>query len=155
MDGVLGFLIEFVVTFLVVYLIYFLVIIRKNKKFDPNRVPVEVNLILMKHKINMKKINYRKMLVLVSLVSSFNIALIVTLVFRYVENVFLCILFSLLILVPLSLFGYNEIGKYFSNVKEIEVVDVDKNKKLSKKVKKNNDFSNKGNEEKKKKAKKK
>lgn len=116
MDGVLGFLIEFVLTFLVVYLIYFFVIIRKNKEFDPNHVPVEVNLILMKHKINMKKINYRKMLVLVSLVSSLAIALIVTLTFRYIENVFLGIFISLLILVPITLFGYNEIGKYFAKI---------------------------------------
>lgn len=113
MDEVFGIFIEFILTFVVVYLIYYFVIIRKNKVFDPNRVPVEVNLILMRHKIDMKKIDYRKMLCLISLVTSLDIALIVTLVFRVIDNVYLGILCSLLIVVPISLIGYSMIGRYF------------------------------------------
>lgn len=113
MKEFIGFFIEFTLTFLVVYLIYFLVVIRKNKKYDPNYVPVEVNLILMKHKIDIKKINYKKMLVWISLISSFNIALVVTVVFNCVNNIYLGILFSLLIVIPFSLIGYNTIGQYF------------------------------------------
>ena len=113
MEEVFKFLIEFVVTFMVIYLIYYFVIIRKNKDYDPNYVPVEVNFILMKHKIDIKKINYRKMLIWISLVTSFNMSLFATIIFRVVSNVYLGILFSLLIIVPLSLIGYNFIGRYF------------------------------------------
>ena len=113
MDNVFGIFIEFILTFVAVYLIYFFVVIKKNKVFDPNYVPVEVNLIVMRHKIDMKKIDYPKMLRLISLVSSLDIALIVTLVFRLVNNVYLGILISLLIVVPISLIGYSMIGRYF------------------------------------------
>lgn len=113
MNDVFGIFIEFILTFIVVYLIYYFVIIRKNKEFDPNRVPVEVNLIIMRHKIDMKKIDYGKMLRLISLVSSLDIALIVTMVFRFVDNVYLGIFVSLLIVIPISLIGYSAIGRYF------------------------------------------
>lgn len=113
MKEVFGLFIEFILTFIVVYLIYYFVIIRKNREYDPNHVPVEVNLIIMCHKINMKKINYSKLLWLISLVSSFDIALVVTMVFHFIDNAYLGILFSLLIVVPISLIGYNAIGRYF------------------------------------------
>lgn len=113
MNDVLWIFIEFILTFIAIYLIYYFVIIRKNKIFDPNRVPVEVNLIVMRHKIDMKKVNYVKMLRLISLVSSLDIALIVTIVFRLIDNIYLGVFISLLIIVPLSLIGYNMIGRYF------------------------------------------
>ena len=113
MEEIFKFLIEFVVTFIVIYLIYYFVIIRKNKTYDPNYVPVEVNFILLKHKIDIKTINYRKMLIWISLVTSFNMSLFATIIFRLVENVYLGILISLLIIVPLSLIGYNFIGRHF------------------------------------------
>lgn len=113
MNDVLWIFIEFILTFIAIYLIYYFVIIRKNKKFDPNRVPVEVNLIVMRYKIDMKKINYSKMLRLISLVSSLDIALVVTMVFRLIDNVYLGILCSLLIVIPISLIGYSVIGRHF------------------------------------------
>ena len=114
MNGILGFFIEFFITFGIVYLIYYFVMIRKNNVYDANRVPVEINFILMCHKIDIKKINYKKMLLLVSLVSSFDIALIVTIVFRKISGVYLGMFISLLIIIPVSLIGYNFIGNYFA-----------------------------------------
>ena len=113
MNEVLKFIVEFVLTFLVIYLVYYFVIIRKKKDYDPNLVPVEVNYILMRHKIDIKKINYRKMLFLISLVTSFNMSLAITIIFRIIDNVYLGILCSLLVVMPISLFEYNLIGKHF------------------------------------------
>lgn len=113
MDDILKFGIEFILTFLVIYLVYYFVIIRKKKDYDPNLVPVEVNYILMRHKIDIKKINYRKMLFWISLVTSFNMALVITIMFRIIDNVYLGILCSLLIVIPISLIEYNLIGRHF------------------------------------------
>lgn len=115
METILEFMLEFVLTYIVVYLIYYFIIIRKNKQFDANHIPVEVNLILMKYKIDMNKISYPKMLYMISLLTSFNISLVITLVFYLIsKNVFINIFVSLIIVVPLSMVGYSWIGKYFS-----------------------------------------
>jgi len=113
MDVFFKVMLEFILTFVFVYIIYYFVIIRKNKTYDPNHVPVEIGFILIRHKINIINIDYRKMLYLVSLVSSFSISLIVTFVFQFVSNVYLGILYSLLIVIPFSLIGYSLIGNYF------------------------------------------
>lgn len=113
MSEFFSFFIEFSVTFIFVFLIYYFFMIKVNEKQNPDYVPVEVNLILLSHRIDIKKINYNKMLLCVSLLSSFNIALIITILFHFLENVFLVILLSLIIVVPVSLIGYNIIGKYF------------------------------------------
>ncbi len=106
------FLIEFVITFIIIYLIYYFFIIRKCKK-NKKYVPVEVNLILVLHKIDYKKIDLYKMVKLVSFVSTIIISLIITLISNFFDNTIIILIFGTLISVLIAIISYNIIGNYF------------------------------------------
>lgn len=105
-------LLEFTITFIILYLIYYFFIIRKCKK-DKNYVPVEVNLILILHKIDYKKIDIYKMVKIVSVVSTFIIALIITLISNFFNNTIIVLIFGTLVSVVIAFICYNLIGNYF------------------------------------------
>ena len=71
-------IIYFVVTFILVFLLYYFITIRKelnkdnpkkkkNKNVDEAKKPVEVNYLIYRYKIDLKKISYKKLLFSIAL----------------------------------------------------------------------------------------
>ena len=85
-------LILFLLSFLFILVIYEIFIVSKAKKNEKkkieNKQPVEVKYLMAKYKLNLKKINYHELLHVCALVSSFDMALIVSLAHLF-ENSFL------------------------------------------------------------------
>lgn len=105
-------IIEFILTFLIIYLIYYFFIIKKcqkNKKY----VPAEVNLILVVHKIDYQKIDLYKMIKIVSYVTTFILALIITLISSFFDNTIIVLIFGTLVSIVVAIICYNMIGKRF------------------------------------------
>lgn len=105
-------IILFLMTYLLVFIIYQLFIIKKAKKKNVKKRPMEVNYLISKYKLDLKKINYKKLLMIISLVSSLDISIIVTLVALF-NNYFLKILIALVLVIPIIMFSYSFIGKYY------------------------------------------
>ena len=113
MNEYLRFLIDFVLSFIVVFIIYYFALIRQNKKLEKKKVPAEVNLILRYHKINLEKINYKLMLILITCVTSFIIALNITVIYKFTNSNIVIILVTVLVSLPIALVCYDLIGKHF------------------------------------------
>ena len=105
-------LIEFSITFIVIYLLYYFFVIRKCKK-NSGVVPAEVNIILLKHKIDIKKINLFNMIKVVSVATTFIIAAIITLISEFFDNTIIILLFGTFISVLVAIIIYRIIGKYY------------------------------------------
>ena len=113
MNEIFKFLLEFVITFIIVFVIYYFILIRQHKKLKDKKVPTEVNLILKYHKINLDKINYKLMLILLSCITSFIIALNLTVIYKFTNSNVLVVIVTVLISLPIALVFYDLIGKYF------------------------------------------
>jgi hypothetical protein len=72
-------MILFVLCFFTSLFIYEIFIVKKAKK-KRDKKPIEVTYLIKKYKIDLRKANYNQLLQIVSLTSSFDIALIVSLV---------------------------------------------------------------------------
>ena len=105
-------LIEFSITFIVVYLFYYFIIIRKCKK-DKSVVPVEVNLILLTYRIDAKKINIYGMIKVVSLVTTFILSTIITIISEFFDNTIILLVFGTIISVLVAIIIYRIIGRYY------------------------------------------
>ena len=74
----------FLLTFLFVLFIYrVFVILPRNKKKKKNKKykePIEVTYLVYKYKLDLKKVNYKQLMWIISIVSSFDIALVVSLI---------------------------------------------------------------------------
>lgn len=82
---------------------------------------MEIKYLEMRYKIDLKQIDYKKLLLVVSLISSFDIALLVSIVMM-IHHYILEILVALLLVIPLILFSYHLVGIYY--VKKGLVKDV-------------------------------
>ena len=80
MDKVIRELILFVISFIIVFLLYRLVIVKRAKSKKRAKEPFEVTYLVNKYKLDLKKVNYKRLLMVISLVSSFDIALVVTII---------------------------------------------------------------------------
>ena len=113
MNEYLKFLIEFVIAFLVVFIFYYFVTIKQYKKIKKKKVPTEVNLILRFHDIKIEKINYKRMLIMIACVTSFIIAINLTVIYKFTNSNIVIILVTVLVSLPIALVAYDMIGKHF------------------------------------------
>lgn len=73
---------------------------------------MEIKYLEMRYKIDLKKVDYKKLLLVISLVSSFDIALLVSIVMM-IHHYILEILVALLLVIPLILLSYHLVGVYY------------------------------------------
>ena len=81
----------------------------KNKK---NNKPIEVSILEVKYKLDLERINYKKLLLVISLVSSLDITTIITLILL-LDSYLLQLIIALIIAFPIILVSYSFIGKYY------------------------------------------
>ena len=105
-------LIQFLITFIIIYLIYYFFVIRKCKK-TLKYAPVEVNLILTRYNIDVKKINLYGMIKVVSFVTSLILSVTITLITAFFDSTIISIIFGTLISVLVAIIVYNIIGRIY------------------------------------------
>lgn len=80
MDAIVKELVLFILSFVFVFLLYQIIIVRRAKSKKSPKVPFEVTYLVAKYKLDIKRINYNRLLLVISLVSSFDVALIVSII---------------------------------------------------------------------------
>lgn len=119
-------MIGFILIVVVTYLIYYLFVVRKYDEYGNYKVkkgktsqkklkyPTEVEILILKYRIDLKKINFRALLKLVGLVCAIDIALIVTiLVLLPIDNYLILLLVGFVLMFPVILISYKILGRFF------------------------------------------
>ena len=100
----------FILTFIFIFIIYEILVVARAKKNDKknkvNKQPMEVKLLMAKYKLDLKKINYYRLLHVCAFVSSVDMALIVTLAMLF-DSYLLQLLVVLVLVVPVILISYH------------------------------------------------
>ena len=113
-------ILDFILIFILVYLIYFLFIISRKKKMNKYRSSTEILFLEKKYKLNIDNINLRKLSHILALANAFIIALVFVVV-SFIDNFIIKILIGFILLIPIILFVYHLIGKYFQKRSEKNV----------------------------------
>lgn len=102
----------FILCFLLVLFIYEIFIVRREKKNNSFKKPMEVRYLVNRYKVDLDKANYKQMLQIISLTSSFDIALIVSF-----SNIFdsyaIQLLVALVSSIPVILISYHFVGNFY------------------------------------------
>lgn len=120
----------FLLTFVLVFIVYQVLFLKeygrniKNRKNKSNilnkKKPVEVRLLEMYYKVDVSKLKYGRLLNLVAFVSSFDIALIVTIACVF-DRGFIQIIVAFLIIAPIIYLSYLLLSIYLKHkIKEYE-----------------------------------
>lgn len=131
-------MLEFVFTIAISYSLYYLQYIRKydkdgkfknkkNKKKEEPKIPIEIELLIRKYRIDIKDLNYKALLKFVALAISIAIAIVVTLIIYIpVDKLVYKMIIGAVSSVPILLITYAIMGKYFK--KKGLILENDKDK---------------------------
>ncbi len=130
----------FFFSFILIYIIYYVFFIRKTKRGV--KVPAEVQYLITLYQLDVNLFSYRKFVQMTGIVTSFDIALVSTIVAK-VDGIVWQILFGFVAVVPVIVLSFMLLGKYYKykqtldNSKELEMEKKweNKRKKISKKRK--------------------
>ncbi len=99
----------FLLTFFFVFLIYELFLVRKCKKNKNRKRPIEVQYLVNRYHLDLTKINYRRLLNIVSLVSALDISIIVTII-SLVDSFYLQLALGFVAVFIIILISYSIVG---------------------------------------------
>ncbi len=85
---------------------------KKKKKVDEAKLPVEINYMVLRYRLDMNKIVYWRFLQIMGVVTSFDLALVVTIV-SFIESTGLQLVVGLVLLIPILVLSYHFIGLYY------------------------------------------
>jgi membrane protein insertase Oxa1/YidC/SpoIIIJ len=139
MNEVVKSLIEFLGLFIIIFIVYKL-IYRKKKDFSKLKDSDEVRIFVLRYNLDIRKIDYNKLLTVLALINAFIIAFTATIIVR-IDSIAWTIIVCLLIVLALIFSLFNIAGRYFkSHEKEIvveekieEVIKETRKKKTKKK----------------------
>ena len=95
MKSIYLYIIEFIGAVILVLLYYKFIETRKIKKFNKDNIPVELKLFISSQNINVKKITYKKLMRIVSLMNAISVGVILL-----ITNVTKSLLLKILIAIP-------------------------------------------------------
>ncbi len=102
----------FTLCFLVVLIVYEIFIVRRAKQKKSKKQPVEIRYLVYRYHLNLKKVHYPQLLQIISLVSSFDIAFIVSIASAF--DFYLWQILSIMILVfPVIFVSYHFVGMFY------------------------------------------
>lgn len=102
----------FLFNFIFIYIIYYFVFIRRTKRGI--KVPAEAQYLISLYKLDVSKFSYRKFTHVVGLITSFDIALVATVVTK-VNGIIFQILFGFVAVVPIVVLTFMLLGKYYQD----------------------------------------
>ena len=102
----------FLMTYALVFIFYYFFITRKTKKNNSKKIPKEVSYLVGKYQLDLKKIDYKKLLIIISLVSSLDITIIVTLMVLF-ESYLIKLLLAIVLIIPVIFISYHLVGMYY------------------------------------------
>lgn len=105
----------FIGSFLFMVVVYQLIIVgpaKRNRKKKKDKFPVEVKYLESRYKLDMKKVNYNQLLQIVALTSSFDIALIGSLI-MISDNFLFRIIIGVVAIIVIILVSYHLVYLFY------------------------------------------
>ncbi len=104
-------IISFLFTLLILEIYYRIFVLRKDMKYNPQKVPTEVTLLIKKYHIDMKKVNYYYLMKSIGRINALGIGLIVFII-TFFKRMNIQLLIALLLCIPVILISYSLFGNY-------------------------------------------
>lgn len=121
MNRLVSFLYDFVLLFLLFYIIYSVFINKKKKSYSKLKKNDEVKIFIARYNLDVRKLDYKKILNAVSIINSFIISFTSTLILN-IDNFMISIMVCFVVLMILIYSLYEIAGRYFKKMEEKENV---------------------------------
>ena len=106
-------LVEYLIVFVVLFILHYFLFVRKNKKYDKNKVPLELLYLVKLYHLNIKKINYKSFVWIYSLINTFIISTVYIIISYLLEKLILQIIIGVILLILFIIICYGLLGRYY------------------------------------------
>lgn len=105
-------IILFLLTFLFVFMIYEMFLVRKSKKDKRRKKIVEVQYLENRFHLDISKLNYKRLLNVISLISALDISIVVT-VISLIDSLYLQLAIGFVMIFGVIIISYTIVGKIY------------------------------------------
>ncbi len=106
-------LIEYLIVFVLIFILNYFLFVRKNKKYNKNKLPIELLYIVKLYDIDIKKINYRNFVWIYSLINTFIISTVYIIISYLLDSLLLQIIIGVVLLVLFIVICYGILARYY------------------------------------------
>ncbi len=103
---------EFLILFFIVYLVSYLVGFKKIKRFDRRKLPANVNYLIIKYKLDVVKLGYKKVYKTLMVCDSFIISFLFVIT-SFIKNIYIRLGVCFVLIFPIFAITYYLVGKYY------------------------------------------
>ncbi len=105
-------ILEFIIVFLMIYSGYYFLSYKKLKKYDRKKSPVNIRYLVLKYNLDIVKLGYKRVFKTLMLSDSFIVAFMFVIT-RSVDNVYVRLLISFVLIFPMFAGVYYLIAAYY------------------------------------------
>ncbi len=130
-------ILSFLLTLLVIEVYYKIFVLKKNMKYNPNKVPTEVALLIKRYHIDIKKVNYYYLMKSIGRINALSVGVIIF-VITFFDRMNIQFLLAIFLCIPVILISYSLFGRYLVKkglTKDDKVLNKKKQQKIEKRKK--------------------
>ena len=106
-------LIEYVIVFVAIFIINYFLFVRKNKKYNKNKLPIELLYIVKLYDLDIKRINYKNFVWIYSIINTFIISTVYIIISYLLDNLLLQIIIGVVLLILFIIICYGILARYY------------------------------------------
>jgi len=109
----LGIFVEYLIVFVVLFILHYFFFVKKNKKYNKDKIPLELLYLVRLYGLDVKKINYKKFVWIYSLINTFIISTVYIIIFYLLNNLILRIVIGCVLLILFIIICYGLLGRFY------------------------------------------
>lgn len=113
MKEILYIVIEYIISYALIFLLYYFLFIRKQTKYNKDKVPIEYAYLVGLYKLNEKKINYKKFIYQIAFINCFILSTTYIIVSKLISKFIWQLLGGIVIIGLLIVICYELLGRYY------------------------------------------
>ena len=106
-------LIEYLIVFVVLFILNYIFFVRKNKRYNKNKIPIELLYLVRLYNLVIKKINYKRFVITCSIINTFIVSTVYIIINYLINSWLLKIIIGIVLLVLFIIVCYGLLGRYY------------------------------------------
>ena len=106
-------ILEYLLVFIAVFIVNYLLFVKKNKRLNKNKVPLELLYLVRVYDLDIKKIKYKKFVWIYSLINTFIISTVYIIMTYLLDKLIMQITIGVILLVLFIIICYGLLGRYY------------------------------------------
>ncbi len=104
---------EYIIVFIIIFILNYILYVRKNKRYNKDKVPIELVYLVRLYNLDIKKINYKKFILINIIINTFIITSVYIIITYLIDNLIIAFIIGIILLILFIIVCYGLLGRYY------------------------------------------